>query len=259
MRVALDCTPLLGRRTGIGRYTEHLLSALAQRSDVSVAATAFTARGIGALSSSVPPGVRARSLPVPARLLRAAWTHSGGADRRLLQRAVGCLPRHQFRAAADRPGGWCRDHSRSDVSHPAGHCRHHQPCSARVGAAQPGQGRRRVHAEPVSGRPGARRVRARGARDHRHTTGCRTRLALGRPARSGGAVPIGPAGRLLPVRRHAGTAQGSRDPVSRPRPDACGMDGSGGAADPVAGRAIGLGGRSATRGRCPDPRLRPDR
>jgi len=75
VRVAVDGTPLLGHRTGIGRYTEHLLSALAGRSDVSVSATAFTVRGAGALSSSVPPGVRSRSLPVPARLLRAAWTY----------------------------------------------------------------------------------------------------------------------------------------------------------------------------------------
>ena len=75
MRVALDGTPLLGRRTGIGRYTEHLLAALAGRGDLTVSATAFTTRGAGALPAAVAPGVATRSLPVPARLLRAVWSH----------------------------------------------------------------------------------------------------------------------------------------------------------------------------------------
>lgn len=75
MHVALDGTPLLGRRTGIGRYTEHLLTALVARDDLSVSATAFTLRGSGSLNSAVPQGVCARSLPVPARGLQAVWTH----------------------------------------------------------------------------------------------------------------------------------------------------------------------------------------
>ncbi len=74
MHVALDGTPLLGRRTGIGRYTEHLLDALIERGDVIVTATAFTLRGRGQLTGAVPSGVRVRSLPVPARVLRAAWS-----------------------------------------------------------------------------------------------------------------------------------------------------------------------------------------
>ncbi len=75
VRVALDGTPLLGRRTGIGRYTEHLLAALAGRPDLEVSATAFTTRGAGLLTTAVPAGVATRSLPVPARLLRAVWSH----------------------------------------------------------------------------------------------------------------------------------------------------------------------------------------
>ena len=74
LRVAVDGTPLLGQRTGIGRYTEHLLDALVARTDVAVSATAFTLRGRGGLAAAVPAGVRVRSLPVPARLLRAAWS-----------------------------------------------------------------------------------------------------------------------------------------------------------------------------------------
>lgn len=72
----LDGTPLLGRRTGIGRYTENLLAALAVRDDVVPRVTAFTARGWRSLPSAVPPGVRTRALPVPARALRVLWTHA---------------------------------------------------------------------------------------------------------------------------------------------------------------------------------------
>ncbi|MGS0687136.1 glycosyltransferase family 4 protein [Nakamurella sp. GG22] len=72
----LDGTPLLGRRTGIGRYTENLLAALAARADVAPRVTAFTARGWRSLPSSVPPGVRTRAVPVPARALRFVWSHA---------------------------------------------------------------------------------------------------------------------------------------------------------------------------------------
>jgi len=72
----LDGTPLLGGRTGIGRYTEHLLRELVARGDVSVGVTAFTLRGAGGLPAAVPPGVTTRSVPVPARLLRRAWARS---------------------------------------------------------------------------------------------------------------------------------------------------------------------------------------
>ena len=76
LSVALDGTPLYGQRTGIGRYTENLLTALGRRDDLMVSATAFTTRGWRQLGSMVPPGVRARSLPAPARLLHQAWTRT---------------------------------------------------------------------------------------------------------------------------------------------------------------------------------------
>jgi glycosyltransferase involved in cell wall biosynthesis len=73
MRVGLDATPLLGARTGIGRYTGALLQALASFDDQLVA-TAFTLRGRGALR--VPPGVEVRARAVPARALHEAWARS---------------------------------------------------------------------------------------------------------------------------------------------------------------------------------------
>jgi hypothetical protein len=44
MRIGLDATPLLGARTGIGRYVQQLLEALTPGPDELVA-TAFTLRG----------------------------------------------------------------------------------------------------------------------------------------------------------------------------------------------------------------------
>lgn len=89
VRVLLDGTPLLGQRSGIGRYTAALLRELATRSDVEVTITAFTARGQVTLRGAVPSGVAVRGGPVPARALRALWRSvdwpctellAGGAD-----------------------------------------------------------------------------------------------------------------------------------------------------------------------------------
>ena len=72
LRVALDGTPLLGVRTGIGRYVEHLVSELAGTDGVQVRVTAFSVRGRSALRT-LPTAVRAVHRPVPARLLHLAW------------------------------------------------------------------------------------------------------------------------------------------------------------------------------------------
>ncbi|HST64100.1 MAG TPA: glycosyltransferase family 1 protein [Mycobacteriales bacterium] len=72
-RVVLDATPLLGPRTGVGRYVEHLIRELAARGDLDLVATAFTLRGAGALPAAVPPAVQVRHRPAPARALQAAW------------------------------------------------------------------------------------------------------------------------------------------------------------------------------------------
>jgi glycosyltransferase involved in cell wall biosynthesis len=73
LRVLIDGTPLLGQRSGIGRYTAALLRELAARPDIDVTVTAFTARGQITLRGAVPSGVAVRGAPVPARALRALW------------------------------------------------------------------------------------------------------------------------------------------------------------------------------------------
>jgi glycosyltransferase involved in cell wall biosynthesis len=73
VRVLLDGTPLLGNRTGIGRYTAALAEELASMSDVDMRAVAFTLRGWRKLRRVLPHGSRARGMPVSARLLRRCW------------------------------------------------------------------------------------------------------------------------------------------------------------------------------------------
>src|SRR5690606_27054055 len=72
LRVAIDATPLLGPRTGIGVFTHQLLAHLpAQR--VTPVAYATTWRGRGDLARQVPTGVEVSTRPQAARPLRKLW------------------------------------------------------------------------------------------------------------------------------------------------------------------------------------------
>ena len=74
LRALIDGTPLLGQRTGVGRYTAALAEELASMPDVDIRAVAFTLRGWYALRSVLPHDVWARGLPCSARVLRACWS-----------------------------------------------------------------------------------------------------------------------------------------------------------------------------------------
>lgn len=76
LRVAIDATPLLGSRSGVGEFTAGIISALAERDDVEVVAYAVTWRGRGQLGGLVPSAVRTVRAPMPARPLREAWRRS---------------------------------------------------------------------------------------------------------------------------------------------------------------------------------------
>ena len=69
MRVAVDATPLLGVRTGVGRYVSGLLSGLGDLG-VRPVLTAFTWRGVDALPDHLPHAPRRFS----ARVLQECWT-----------------------------------------------------------------------------------------------------------------------------------------------------------------------------------------
>jgi glycosyltransferase involved in cell wall biosynthesis len=78
VRVGLDATPLLGPRTGVGRYVAGLVAALAGLAGPEpeeLALVPFTWRGTGDLPKVAPDGPRVRygRRRVPARLLQAAW------------------------------------------------------------------------------------------------------------------------------------------------------------------------------------------
>ena len=74
-RICLDATPLLGARTGVGRYTLSLLEALTAYDDELVA-TAFTFRGRGQLAAQVPAGIEVTGRPVPVTPLHRLWAHA---------------------------------------------------------------------------------------------------------------------------------------------------------------------------------------
>ena len=85
MRVAIDGTPLLGSRTGVGEFVAGALAALAARGDVELSAYALSGRGGGALATQLPTTVSRVGGVLPAAPLLAAWAAFGrpSIDRRL--------------------------------------------------------------------------------------------------------------------------------------------------------------------------------
>ena len=73
LTVALDATPLLGARTGIGVAVDSFFRALVGRPEVAVTGYGFTARGWRRLTAELPPGVRATARPAPAAALVRIW------------------------------------------------------------------------------------------------------------------------------------------------------------------------------------------
>jgi len=76
--VAVDATPLLGTRTGVGRFCDGALRALGSRPELDVTAFAVTWRRRRWLTPLVPAGVRVHQRAMPARPLHLAWAHFPG-------------------------------------------------------------------------------------------------------------------------------------------------------------------------------------
>jgi glycosyltransferase involved in cell wall biosynthesis len=75
VKVALDATPLLGQRSGVGRYVTGLLHGLAEVAPwLHPRLTLFSVRGT--LPADVPPGAVRSPGRFPARLLRPLWAHT---------------------------------------------------------------------------------------------------------------------------------------------------------------------------------------
>lgn len=77
LRAAVDATPLLGARTGVGVFTLALLRGLGRHPDVDVTAFPVSISGRGDLRGLAPEGVAVRTPPLPARLLHRRWEHHG--------------------------------------------------------------------------------------------------------------------------------------------------------------------------------------
>ena len=74
LRVAVDATPLLGTRTGVGVFCECALAGLARRQELELAAFAVSWRRRGGIRPHLPDGVRAVDRAMPARPLHRAWS-----------------------------------------------------------------------------------------------------------------------------------------------------------------------------------------
>src|ERR1019366_3225864 len=75
LRVAIDATPLLGTRTGIGRFCEGALGALATAGELDRDGFAVTRPRRRRLPALVPAEIRVRQRAMPARPLHLAWAH----------------------------------------------------------------------------------------------------------------------------------------------------------------------------------------
>jgi len=73
LTVAIDATPLLGERTGVGVAVSGMVRELAARPDLEVVGYGFNIRGWARLRSILPAGVRPGRAPMPAAALLRVW------------------------------------------------------------------------------------------------------------------------------------------------------------------------------------------
>lgn len=76
LRVAVDATPLLGHRTGVGVFVSAVLPLLGADPGLALSAYALSLRGGRTLPGHLPPGVVPLTRPMPAGALLAAWARA---------------------------------------------------------------------------------------------------------------------------------------------------------------------------------------
>lgn len=76
LRVAIDATPLLGTRTGVGVFCQYALDSLRHRPELELSAFAVSWRRRGGIRPHVPAGVRVVDRAMPARPLHRAWART---------------------------------------------------------------------------------------------------------------------------------------------------------------------------------------
>jgi glycosyltransferase involved in cell wall biosynthesis len=78
LAVAVDATPLLGVRTGVGAFVAGALGALAASGDLDLVGYGLTWAGRRDLAGTLPPGVRACRWPMAAAPLMRIWRRFDG-------------------------------------------------------------------------------------------------------------------------------------------------------------------------------------
>jgi glycosyltransferase involved in cell wall biosynthesis len=76
IRVAVDATPLLGHRTGVGVFCLGALQALSARPNLELRAFAVSWRRRSGIANHLPATVGSSHRPMPARPVHALWKHS---------------------------------------------------------------------------------------------------------------------------------------------------------------------------------------
>ena len=77
LSVAMDATPLLGTRTGVGESVAGFLSAVSNDRTIDVIAFGLSAAAGRSLPGRLPASVRpARAVPIPATMLLRAWVRT---------------------------------------------------------------------------------------------------------------------------------------------------------------------------------------
>lgn len=76
LRVAVDATPLLGERTGVGAFVAGALGALSADPGLDLSGYALSLRARGGLPEALPAGVRPLARPMPAGALLQAWARA---------------------------------------------------------------------------------------------------------------------------------------------------------------------------------------
>jgi glycosyltransferase involved in cell wall biosynthesis len=73
LRIAIDGTPLLGDRTGVGQTVTRVIEALARRDDVEPVVYGVMLRGRREFAQHVPAGATSATRAIPARVAWALW------------------------------------------------------------------------------------------------------------------------------------------------------------------------------------------
>ena len=160
-RVAIDGTPFLGQRTGIGHLTAQLVSALAQADDVDVCVYSISRTGRRDLAPLVPPTVRIGGVaPAGALCVPLVGARLGSADR-AVDRRRRRRPRDQLPTTA-RPRSGARVDPRHDLRPPSrARRRGEPPLRHSSGRARGGAGRLSARDQRLRRRRGARLLRPR--------------------------------------------------------------------------------------------------